>query len=100
MKLKTKIYFLTLFCTIMLSGCKSSTKGKWSDADKQKFREDMNAVEELSNFGENKSKWIECYLSKCEANYTSYKASNQDEKGTEKLGFECVREVFSSFKNK
>jgi len=69
-----------------------SVKGKWSEDDKKKFREDMNKIEELSSFGDNKNKWIECYLSKCEANYSSYNKADQDEKGVEKIAEECSDE--------
>lgn len=95
MKLNTLKSILFIFTVIILTGCNSSEKGKWSEAEKEKFRQDMNAIEELSNFGENKTKWIECYLSKCEATYPSYKEANKDAKGTEKLGFDCAREVLS-----
>ena len=82
--------------TLIHVGCDVSKKGKWSERDKQKFLKDVNAVEELSDFGENKSKWVECYLSKCEANYSSYFQANQDIKGCEKLALACNEEVFAN----
>ena len=95
MKKKLILMFLVIISQIF-SGCNGSKKGNWSETDKQKFQKDMYAVEELSNFGENKSKWIECYLSKCEANYSSYYEANQDEKGCEKLALECGNEVLAN----
>lgn len=70
-----------------------SVKGNWSEVDKQQFKADM-AKEDLSSFGENKDKWIACYLSKCEANYASYYKANSDESGeVEKMALECVSET-------
>lgn len=87
---------LVLFSTLMLISCNSSVKGKWSEADKQAFRKDVGEVKELSTFGENKTKWIDCYLSKCEANYASYAETDKDEKGVEKIALTCNDEVLSN----
>jgi hypothetical protein len=87
--------FLAIISQI-LNGCNGSKKGNWSETDKQKFQKDIYAVEELSNFGENKSKWVECYLGKCEANYSSYYEADQDVKGCEKIALECSNEVLSN----
>jgi hypothetical protein len=70
-----------------------SVKGNWSDADKKQFIADMEAVEGLSTLGDKKMVWIECYLKKCEANYASYAATNQDQAGLEKIAMECQDEV-------
>lgn len=67
-----------------------SVKGNWSEKDKEKFRSDLNAVDELSNFGDDKAVWIECYLSKCEAKYPSYYHANQDEAGCEEIAVACA----------
>jgi hypothetical protein len=50
----------------------------------------MNNVEELSNFGEEKIKFIECYLEKCENYYSSYYDADQDEDGCKKLAEDCA----------
>jgi len=87
--------FLAIISQI-LNGCNGSKKGNWSEIDKQQFRKDMYSVVELSNFGDNKLKWIECYLSKCEAYYSSYYEANKDEKGCEKLASECSDKILSN----
>ena len=79
-------------CTDEISS-NGSVKGKWSEADKKQFRDDMNGVKELSNFGEKKKTWIECYLSKCETNYSSYYEANHDREGCEKVAFECSESI-------
>lgn len=86
-------------CKVLALACSDevlsngSVKGNWSEADKQKFKADMEK-EDLSSFGENKDKWIDCYLSKCQANYDSYYKANTDETGeVEKLALECVSEA-------
>jgi hypothetical protein len=96
MKKKSILMIFLVVISLIFNGCNGSKKGNWSETDKQKFRKDMYAVEELSNFGDNKSKFIECYLSKCEANYSSYYEADQDEKGCEKIASECSDEVLSN----
>ena len=96
MKIKSILMIFLVVISLIFYGCNGSKKGNWSETDKQKFRKDMYAIEELSNFGDNKSKWIECYLSKCEANYSSYYEADQDEKGLEKIASECRDEVLSN----
>lgn len=90
------ILVIVFFTSLILISCSGSVKGKWSESDKQSFRKDMEEIEELSSFGENKTKWIECYLSKCEANYSSYAEADMDEKGCEKNASECYDEVLSN----
>lgn len=87
---------LVLFSTLILISCNSSVKGKWSEADKQQFRKDVDGVKELSTFGENKTKWIDCYLSKCEANYASYAETDKDKKGVEQIALACNNEILSN----
>ncbi len=85
---------IIIFIPLILISCNDSIKGKWSESDKQKFRKEMEEIEELSNFGLNKTKFIECYLSKCEANYSSYSEANTDEKGCGKIALECKDELY------
>ena len=70
-----------------------SEKGAWSDNDKQLFRDQMNTVQELEALGDKKQSFIECYLEKCELNYSSFVDANQDEAGCEALALECTTEV-------
>ena len=95
---KSNFNFLvvSIFTTIILMSCNGSVKGKWSESDKQKFRKDIEGVEQLSTLCENKTKWIECYLSKAEANYSSYFRADTDQKGCEKMALECNEEIFSN----
>jgi hypothetical protein len=86
---------LIIFTSLILSSCGGSVKGKWSEADKQSFRKDMEAAD-LSAFGENKTKMIECYLSKTEAAYSSYAEADQDLEGCTKLAKECSDEILSN----
>ena len=69
-----------------------SVVGQWSESDCQKFYKEMESVD-LSGLGENKTKWIECYLKKAEANYSSFREANADEEGIKNLALECSREV-------
>ncbi len=66
-----------------------SVKGNWSKEDVQKFYKDMNSVKELENFGDNKQRWIECYLEKCEAKYSSYAEADSDEPGCTEIATNC-----------
>lgn len=95
--MSTKITSIGLVVlAFILNSCGGSVKGKWSDEDKKKFREEMKTVKELSNFGENKDKWIECYLAKCEASYSSFSEADQDEKGVGKLAEECADQILAN----
>jgi len=96
MKTSSNLILSLLTMLLLATACNSSTKGNWSDADKKKFREEMNEVEELANFGKNKSAWIECYLRKCEANYSSMHEADQDEEGVKKLALECNEYIIES----
>ena len=82
---------IALTCTndILSNG---SVKGKWSETDKQKFRNDLQKLEDLSAFGENKTAWIECYLSKCELTFSSYYEANNNEKKCSEIVQECTSE--------
>ena len=91
------IFGIGISIQLFFTSCNLSVKGKWSESDKQLFRKEMSEAKELSVLGENKSKWIECYLSKCEANYSSYNDANSDhEGGCEKLALACKNEIFAN----
>lgn len=76
---------------------RGSVKGNWSYFEKNRFRSDMETVKELDVLGEYKSEWVECYLSKCEENYSSYFAANYDEDGCVMLAEECTDEILEYY---
>jgi len=43
---------------------------------------------------ENEDIFIECYLDKLQANYSSYAEADQDEDGCTKLSIECASEIY------
>jgi hypothetical protein len=88
-----KVLLIAAVISFSLFSCNSSEKGKWSDSDKERFRKDMNDVKGLDSFGDKKTKFIECYLTKCEANFSSYYQADQDEAGCEKIAMECATEL-------
>jgi Mor family transcriptional regulator len=69
-----------------------SVKGKWSDSDKQKFHAIMEKGD-LSNLGDNKTKWIELLLNKTEAKYSCLYEADKDETGCQELATECNNEL-------
>lgn len=82
----------------LLIGCESSEKGKWTDADKEMARNEMEK-ELLKSPGEggeffaikeNRDQFLDCSLGKLEQTYSSYSEANQDLKGCEKIGEECA----------
>lgn len=75
---------------MLLSACNNSKKGAWSDADKMKFKVEMDKVSELDNLSENKQAYIDCYLQKLEANYSSLYEADRDADGCKQLAEECV----------
>jgi hypothetical protein len=54
----------------------------------------MESIQELSAFGDNKSKWIECYLNKCEANYSSFYEADRDAAGCKRIALICKEVIF------
>jgi hypothetical protein len=93
---KSILKVVTVIITLLLISCNGSVKGKWSEVDKEKFRKDMASVEELSNFGDKKTEWIECYLSKCESHFSSYEEADTDESGCKIIALQCSSEVLSN----
>ena len=87
---------VVIFISLILTSCSGSVKGKWTEDDKQKFLKEMEGIEELSALGEQKAKWIDCYLSKCESTYSSFEEADSDEKGLEKIQDACLSEVFAN----
>lgn len=53
----------------------------------------MEGVSALNNWGDQKRAFIECYLNKCEANYSSFFVADRDEKGCERLATACANEL-------
>ena len=95
--MKNQILSITIILfSLTFISCNESIKNNWSDSDKESFRSDMRTAKELNAFAEYKSEFIECYLSKCEDNYSSYFFADTDEEGCTKLALECGEEVFSN----
>ena len=75
---------------IILNG---SVKGKWSESDKQRFRSQLGKEEGVNKLGEYKLMWIECCLSKMEANYSCYIYAIKDLEGGKKFALQCNDEI-------
>ena len=88
------LLILIIFSSLILISCNESVKGKWSQSDRQSFRNEMESIQELSAFGDNKSKWIECYLNKCEANYSSFYEADRDAAGCKRIALMCNEVIF------
>jgi hypothetical protein len=82
------ILFLFFFCHFSIA--------QWTKKDKTLFYEAIQAVPDLSNLGEKKDVWIDCYFKKCEATYATYEDADSDIDGCKKLAIECSKEIFSS----
>ena len=95
MKNKILNVIIIVFSLTFIS-CTETKLGNWSNADKNSFWSEMEAIEELNNFGEKKSDFLNCYLNKLESNYSSFFSANNDEEGCSKFGIECGEEIFSN----
>jgi hypothetical protein len=73
-----------------------SVLGNWSEIDKASFRFDLDTMQDLAIFGAEKSRWIDCCLEKCEANFQSLYHANLDANTCERLGSDCARQIFST----
>jgi len=96
LKTKKSFFILTMFISMLFfNSCNSSEKGKWSDADKEKFEKEMEKVD-LSSLGKNKEKFLECYLEKVQAKYASFTEADADVEGCKALAKECSDEVLTN----
>ncbi|MDD4214855.1 MAG: hypothetical protein PHR81_08605, partial [Bacteroidales bacterium] len=86
-------------CEKYAEGCRDEILGdmpevkRWPEADRSRFYQEMESSD-MSAFGDKKDEWVECYLSKLEANYASFLEADQDVAGCEKIAKECNDEVF------
>lgn len=72
-----------------------SKKGNWSETDKKELRKQLYEREGLSSLGDNKSKFIECCISKAETNYSSPYEVSQNEEASKKIARDCYDEVMN-----
>ena len=84
---------LIIFTSLILNSCNESVKGKWSEYERLRLRKEMENIQQVSALGDNKSKWIECFLNKCEANYSSYFVADRDAAGCKRIALICNEEV-------
>ncbi len=82
--------FLVLFTVLLISCSGGSVKGNWSDADKEKFNNVMKEV------GVEDQALIDCYLSKCEATYSSFSEADSKEDENSTIVEECMDEIFAN----
>lgn len=87
---------LSLLTSLIFVSCDVSTKGNWTDADKEKLTKVIDETEELSVLGDKREAFKECYVKKAEANYSSFSESDSDEAGAERMAVECSEEIFSN----
>ncbi len=90
-----KIILSAVVAAAVLTSCGgASTKGNWSDADKEKANEAVAEIDsELDVFGDKKQDFIDCYLEKVEDNYDDFATADADLDGCSKLAEECAEEV-------
>lgn len=102
--MKKRIFIL--LALVVLTACNNaaemseegsvSKKGAWSDADKALAQAEIDKVEsQLDYLGENKQQFIDCYLEKVEANYSSFASANSDEPGCSKLSTACATDLIA-----
>lgn len=81
---------------LVLTACGGSTKGNWTDSDKDAAREALDAqkssLESLVG-AEKTEQIIDCALEKIEAQYENIDALNDDKEGLSKIGEDCAMEA-------
>lgn len=97
--MKTKILLLAVLLFGLISSCNQSKKGAWSEADIEKFHKEVDGVD-LGDYNDIKEEWIACYLSKAQANYSSFTEADGDSEGCKKMAKECMEEVLASSSEK
>ena len=100
-----------ILALVLLTACENSTdskeekidfveskKGAWSDADKQSGREYITGTPEQSNkLGKYKQEFIDCFVEKVEANYSSFDDAKSNDSVCEILAYECANEIIPNF---
>jgi peptidoglycan hydrolase CwlO-like protein len=95
MKKKILAVCLVLVSICILSSCgPSSVKGKWTDSDKQTLRAELQK-QDWSKLGDNKNKFIDCYMSKVEQKYNSINELAKDTEGNTKISTECANQFLA-----
>lgn len=96
------MFALVLSLVMVFIKKNDSAKGKWSQSDKNKFREYLGKEKGIvSMLGEDKAnQFIECCLNKTEAENSSFSEVKSDLEGGKKIGSDCFIEISSigSFK--
>ena len=89
MKKILAICFMLVSICILCSCGPSSVKGKWTDADKQALRTELQK-QDFSKLGEDKAKFFDCYISKIEQKYNSLEEVAKDVEGNTKISTDCA----------
>lgn len=90
-----KVILSAIVATALLSSCGGgSSKGNWSDSDKELFDAEMEKIEgSLDAFGDNKQDFLDCYYENLEENYANFTEANSDVEGCKKLAQDCAEEA-------
>lgn len=94
--MKKTFIVLASLSLFVLASCGGSTKGNWSDDDKERAREELNSERDQMEVLIGKEKtdaFIDCAMEKIEANYENFEAADSDIPGMEKIGEECMTEL-------
>ncbi|MDB4516076.1 hypothetical protein N9089_00605 [Crocinitomicaceae bacterium] len=84
---------LSLF---VLTACGGSSKGNWTDEDKEKAKAEMNserATLESVIGAEKTDQFIDCVVEKIEQEYDGFESADSDEAGIEKIAEECMKDL-------
>lgn len=94
--MKKTFIVLASLSLIVLTSCGGSSKGNWTDEDKEKARSEMNSERAQMDalIGKEKTDaFIDCAVEKVEENYDNFDAADSDREGIEKIAEDCMKEI-------
>ena len=94
--MKKTFIVLASLSLIVLTSCGGSSKGNWTDEDKEKARSEMNKERAQMDalIGKEKTDaFIDCAVEKVEDQYDNFESADTDRDGIEKIAEECLKEI-------
>jgi len=90
MNLIQLVLIISIF--ICVSSCEFSSKGKWTDSDKEKAMEQINVAEKQTN-SKFSLKFKNCVLENLESNYESFADADSDRMGAAQAIKDCRKKI-------
>jgi len=94
--------FILLGSLAFLTACNYSTKGNWSESDREKAAKALEKFNvHVEEFGEEvKLNYVDCFVGKLENKYENFEEAQKDEFGMQMASSDCLKYVVRSIYKK